>query len=175
MKLNLLYYWRFVRKFNLIGSEVNTVRFPYSYRKKIGKKWTPSSFKSDILVTDGKIVIECEVKGTKSDLEKDFVFKALKHEAYKDAAKYKKETQIPNKMYFAIPEKLKEVTLELLKGTPYGVLLISKKVPNKQSVTIIKKAKTLHKCVPKKLIHNLELRSSSELVRAYLKIQGSNK
>ena len=106
IKTKVLHYWRFTRNgYNYIATEA-------------GK------FKSDVLVSNEKEIIECETKISKADLKKDFIKK--KHEIYKKPTTWYSQW-LPNKFYFAVPEDLVKEALALTEETNYGVIEVSSK------------------------------------------------
>lgn len=152
LKTKLLYYWRFTRdNYNYIATEV-------------GK------FKSDVLVSDGKEIIECETKISKVDLKKDFSKK--KHQTYKNPTSWYSKW-LPNKFYFAVPSELVPYALEMVEDTDYGVIeVLSKpftKDRNETYCKIIKSAKTIQPIFKDKLHRQIVMRCSSELIRLRIK------
>jgi len=153
VKTKVLHYWRFTRNgYNYIATEA-------------GK------FKSDILVSNEKEIIECETKISRADLRNDF--KKKKHAIYKKpTAWYAK--WLPNKFYFAVPPKLTEYALELVEGTYYGVIEVDDKKITKRKkeiyCKIIKNAKTIQPNFKKRLHRQIFMRCSSELIRLRIKM-----
>jgi len=153
IKTKVLHYWRFTRNgYNYIATEA-------------GK------FKSDILVSNEKEIIECETKISRADLRNDF--KKKKHSIYgKPSTWYAK--WIPNKFYFAVPKSLTEYALELSEGTPYGVIEVSDKIigKNKKEIycQIVKSAGVIQNKFKEKLHKQILMRCSSELIRLRIKM-----
>jgi len=153
IKTKVLHYWRFTRNgYNYIATEA-------------GK------FKSDILVSNEKEIIECETKISRADLRNDF--KKKKHTIYKKpSAWYSK--WIPNKFYFAVPKSLTEYALELTEDTEYGVIEVSDKSIGKRKrevyCQIIKPAKVIQPKFKEKLHKQVLMRGSSELIRLRIKM-----
>jgi len=151
LKTKVLHYWRFTRSYKYVATEA-------------GK------FNSDILVSNEKEIIECEIKNSKSDLVNDL--KKKKHGIYKNPSKWYSQW-IPNKFYFAIPKNLLETATELTEGTPYGVILIEDKIltlkKKEKYCTVIKQARILQNNFKIKLQDQIILRMSSELIRIRLK------
>ena len=148
VKTKVLHYWRFTRnKYNFIATEV-------------GK------FNSDILVSNEKEIIECEIKISKEDLIKDF--KKKKHSIYKKPTPWYSKW-IPNRFYFAVPTSLIEFTLNFVENTDYGVIeVFDKKISNKKKEVycrIIKSARVIQPQFKEKLHKQIYMRSSSELIR----------
>lgn len=152
LKTKVLHYWRFTRNsYNYIATEV-------------GK------FKSDVLVSNEKEIIECETKITRADLRKDFSKK--KHQIYKTPTSWYSKW-LPNKFFFAVPEDLVEYTLELTEGTNYGVISVLSKPFSKNRkesyCVIVKQAKTMQPLFKEKLHRQIVMRCSSELIRLRMK------
>jgi len=152
IKTKVLHYWRFTRNgYNFISTEA-------------GK------FKSDILISNEKEIIECETKISRADLKNDF--KKKKHGIYKKPSNWY-EQWIPNKFYFAVPKSLVEFSIELSKDTGYGIIEVSDKTlnTNKKEVycKVIKSAKIIQHTFKKKLHKQIIMRSSSELIRLRIK------
>jgi len=153
VKTRVLHYWRYTRRgYDCIATEA-------------GK------FKSDVLVSNGKEIIECETKISRADLRNDF--KKKKHGIYqKPSTWYSK--WIPNKFYFAVPENLVDYAVELSEDYGYGVIkVMDKKITNNRKdifCSIIKNADTLHSKFKTKLHRQIVLRESSELVRLRMKL-----
>ncbi len=152
IKTKVLHYWRFTRSgYNYIATEV-------------GK------FKSDVLISNKKEIIECEVKISKEDLKKEFDKK--KHEIYKKPSTWYSKW-IPNKFYFAVPEEILDIALDITKDTPYGVILVdSKKISKKKKecyCTIIKQANIIQPLFKEGLYKQIIMRESSELIRLRIK------
>lgn len=153
VKTKTLHYWRFTRNgYNFIATEA-------------GK------FKSDILVSNEKEIIECETKISRADLRNDF--KKKKHGIYKKPSSWYSKW-IPNKFYFAVPENLTELALELVEDTPYGVIEVSSKsISNRKKevyCVIVKSAKTVQPKFKEKLHKQIVMRGSSELIRLRIKM-----
>lgn len=152
IKTKTLHYWRFTRNgYNYVATEA-------------GK------FKSDILVSNEKEIIECETKISKSDLKNDF--KKKKHSIYeKPSSWYSK--WIPNRFYFAVPKELVELARELVGGTVYGVIEVSDKIISNRKkevyCTIVRPAGIIQPKFKEKLHKQIVMRESSELIRLRLK------
>jgi len=153
VKTKVLHYWRFTRNgYNYIATEA-------------GK------FKSDILVSNEKEIVECETKISRADLRNDF--KKKKHAIYKKpTAWYSK--WLPNKFYFAVPESLAEYALELSEDTGYGVIAVSSnKISKRKKDTyckILKAANVIQPNFKEKLHRQIIMRESSELIRLRIKM-----
>lgn len=148
IKVLLLHYWRYNRGYKYIATEC-------------GKFW------SDVMVSNEKEIIECEVKISISDLKNDFLKK--KHEIYKNPSNYYKQW-IPNKFYFAVPDGLQEKTDQLIlksNYTNYGIIVVSntKSLLDSEKCHVYRKVSKLHNRFNKKLLKQLVNRMSSEIVR----------
>jgi len=152
LKTKVLHYWRFTRSgYNFIATEA-------------GK------FKSDVLVSNGKEIIECETKISREDLRNDF--KKKKHDIYKNPSKWY-ASWVPNKFYFAVPENLTQYAVELTEESPYGVIEVSSSLlgTRKKDVfcKIIKSATAIQPKFNPKLHKQIIMRGSSELIRMRIK------
>ena len=118
---------------------------------------------ADVWVVDKNyMAIEIEIKVSKSDLRTELSCiqrivqmqkEPLLYSAEKEGGnKYRKHKRyltnkgitsaiLPNRFYFAVPEELKETALEVIKETPYGLLVVEGSM---HSVYIIKSGKLLH-------------------------------
>ncbi len=84
-------------------------------------------FNADVLGSDGKKLIEVEVKKTKSDFANDFRNKPWKHMFYGKPV----ESQlawVPNQFYFLVPAKLEVEALKILldNDSPAGLLVLDR-------------------------------------------------
>ena len=155
IKTKVLHYWRFIRNgYNIVATEAGR-------------------FNSDVLVSSGHEIVECEVKISLPDLKKEFYKK--KHAIYLNPSKYYSQW-IPNKFYFAIPESLLDKTIDICSDTPYGIILVSsEKFRRSKKVSyckIIKKSAILYKKFNDKLHKQIVMRESSELIRLRIKANG---
>jgi len=123
---------------------------------------------ADVLAVskDRSISVEIEVKISKADLKNEWTNKATKHSRLQDETN--QYGLVPNYFYFAMPESLYNEALNesiSLNGhTSYGILIVT----DDYQIQIVKQAKRLNKSKNDKLIHNLFLRATSELVNSYL-------
>jgi len=152
VKTKVLHYWRFTRNgYNSIATEA-------------GK------FKADILVSNGKEIIECETKISKADLKNDF--KKKKHGIYLNPTTWYSKW-LPNKFYFAVPSKLLDIALEMVQDREYGVIeVFDKKISKRKREVycrIVKSAKPIQTKFNEKLNKQIIMRGSSELIRLRLK------
>lgn len=157
IKTQVLMFFRFKRKYRYIATEVGY-------------------YNADVMVSNGKQIIEIEVKTSFNDLKNDF--KKKKHLFYMNPES--KSKLKPNKFYFAIPKKLEEKTIKLLKDSPYGIIIVEPiKSKRKNGCTIITKASLLTKEYSNNLEHRIIMRMGSELIRTrinkYLKLNKGRK
>lgn len=124
-------------------------------------------YDSDILVSNGQEIIECEIKVAAQDLREDF--KKRKHLLYSQGSfRY-----VPNKFFFAVPNKLVNLALELTESTNYGVIEVSEAPLNNKRkqcfCKIVKMAKPLNGNFSEVLLRAIILRASSELIQIRIK------
>ena len=160
MKIKLLHYWRFKRRYMWTATEVGR-------------------FNSDVLASDGKHIVECEVKTTFQDLKNDFkktVQNRKKHEIYSAPTVWYSK-YLPNKFYFAIPEELTIEAKSFLKDTSNGIIEINnKKLSNDKKINyckIVKRASIIYPKFNEKLHHQILLRMGSEVIRLRLDLMES--
>ena len=135
---------------------------------------------ADVLGIGPKYSIEVEVKKSISDLRADFRNKRTKHYFYADAGAGKWTREVPNYLYFMVPEVLRDKALVALEGKSpkYGLLWVpthsfgsetsSLGYTAGKNVQIARRALALHKDVPAgSVVHQSMRRLSSELVGLY--------
>lgn len=147
LKNKVLHYWRYNRRYSKICTE--------------GGK-----FESDVLISNNKEIIECEIKTNKHDLV-TLEWKKKKHSIYAKPNKWYINF-IPNRFFIAVPKELVSFALEVVKDTKYGVLEVKEKgnMFRRNALCIIrKKAQLLTDKLNNKLLIQLEWRESSELIR----------
>ena len=119
-------------------------------------------FDADVVVSNQKIAIECEVKISWKDYRADWSKK--KHtDNYKSMFK-------PNMFYFAAPEELALRIKDDLKqkSSKYGVIAITKE----GAVKVLKKAPKLHTTkVADKILERMVARLTSEMITLRHKIE----
>jgi hypothetical protein len=149
IKNKLLWYWKWKRQYKFVATEAGC-------------------YNADVLVSNGKEIIECEVKIDKRDLRNDF--KKRKHVFYsKEKSNHISyyENFIPNKFFFAVPECLVDEAKLLCEGKPYGVI---KALDNNQKLCrIVKRAKLLHSRFNNRLHEDIISRTMNELVTLRMK------
>lgn len=149
IKTKLLHFFRFRKRYVFIATEAG--------------RW-----ESDVLVSNESEIIEIEVKISLADFKNDF--KKKKHFHYQNPTAYQKGN-LPNKFFFCVPESLVEDVLPLIQDGPYGLLsCIEGKITKRGSfIKYVKSAKNLREGISKKLLHALQLRMGSELIRTRIK------
>ena len=119
-------------------------------------------FDADVVVSNQKITVECEVKISWKDYRADWSKK--KHsDNYRSSFK-------PNMFYFAAPYELAMRIKEDLeeKSSKYGVIAIT----DSGSVQVLRKAKKLHtKAVTEKILNYMIARLTSELITLRHKVE----
>ena len=119
-------------------------------------------FNADVVVSNRKIAIECEVKISWKDYRADWSKK--KHtDNYKSVFK-------PNMFYFAAPEELALHIKDDLeqKSSKYGVIAITKE----STVKVLRKASKLHTTkVTDKILKRMVARLTSEMITLRHKIE----
>lgn len=151
IKVKLLHYWRYNRRYKYFATEYGR-------------------FDADVMVSDGKEQIECEVKVSAQDLKNDL--KKKKHQYYQEASHttYYWQKWIPNKFFFAVPEELLNTAIETAKPYGYGVVLVNSKElslfkQRKPYVKIAMNAKVIHSYFSDKSIYSLIDRMGSDIIR----------
>ena len=119
-------------------------------------------FNADVVVSNQKIAVECEVKISWKDYRADWSKK--KHtDNYKSMFK-------PNMFYFAAPEELALHIKDDLeqKSSKYGVIAITKE----STVKVLRKASKLHTTkVADKILERMVARLTSEMITLRHKIE----
>jgi len=131
-------------------------------------------FLADVAAADDSQLIEIEIKTSVSDLRRDFETKGSKHYRYLQMPDH--AGWIPNKMYFAVPAKLADVTRKLLaeKAPAYGLIVgLDSSSESAMSpwklLSIVKSAKRLHERPPSQAIKTLFLkRMGSDLCHFHM-------
>ena len=157
LKYYIMAYYRYIRHWPVVATEVNTLR----------------SFYADVIAADTQELIEVEIKTTREDFLKEFSTKESKHNIYlnydiKGAHSLKKQAYqlMPNRMFYAAEPTLAQIMVKILKGSPYGVI----EVDYKRGISpaqVIKSADLLHSTFPKQLYNRAIHRATSELVSLY--------
>lgn len=155
LKYHIMSYYRYTRHWPLVATEVNTLK----------------TFYADVIAADIEELIEVEIKTSREDFLKEFSTKESKHNIYlsKDMNKElgKGTYQLmPNRMFYAAEPSLCPLMLDILKGSPYGII----EVDYHRGITpvqVIKGATKLHNIFPKQLYSRALMRATSELVSLY--------
>ena len=166
LKFEVLRYFRWVRHYDVVATEVGG--YGHTFADVIaGKK--------------GKEVIEIEIKASISDFTKEFETKNKKHAVYLNksfntTAKVRNVDTllIPNKMYYAVAKQHTAVVLDVLKGSPYGVLEVNP-ADKTNPVMCVKTAVLLSKPFPITLYEHAIQRATSELVTLYEEVLYTNR
>src|SRR5258706_12434618 len=144
-------------------------------------------FNADVLGSDGKKLIEVEVKKTKSDFANDFRNKPWKHMFYGKPV----ESQlawVPNQFYFLVPAKLEVEALKILldNDSPAGLLVLDRPMTgiygyaHRKHVGVAKRSKAIHDRPPSAtVLAKLAKSKASALVTTKLSLdtlvrQGAN-
>lgn len=126
---------------------------------------------ADVVCSDGKQLIETEVKISIEDFNFDFTDKCDKHKEYQKGQRTEWFNDlVPTKMFYAVPEEFIPYVHEKLKLTPYGLLMIKNGNRYSRSVKVVKKASTLNSVFPKRAYESLLSRMGSEIVNCWIKI-----
>lgn len=138
IKMTLLYHFRIVKNYYYVATEAGP-------------------FNADVLASNEKKLLECEVKINTQDLKNEF--KKFKHQAYNNPY-YKLKT--PTHFYIAVPDYLLDETTYI---TPekYGIILVTP-----PTITVIKKPTQLAP-FSQILLNQLVKRMSSELLNFHMK------
>jgi len=138
-------------------------------------------FAADVLGTNGKTVVEVEIKMSMSDFKADW--KKNKHQHYKERAhvhthtypngeKRRWQQHIPNQFYFAVPIGMKKSALEQINENQpeYGLITMDDNathIPDFhlwKRLKVVKRAKFLHRKPPKEgLLMDMAARMSSDV------------
>jgi hypothetical protein len=122
----------------------------------------PGDSKADVLASDGKSLMEFEVKISIADVRKDFE-KVRKHELYKEA-----KPGTPNTLTYVVHESIAEKATEILPAE-YGV--ISFRNFRFNTIKVIRKAKKLHdKPVTPVTLLKMAKRMSSEIANFHINL-----
>ena len=147
---------------NITSAILKNVLLSY-YRYERGYSHVVTEFfDADVVVSNQKITIECEVKISWKDYRADWSKK--KHtDNYKSMFK-------PNMFYFAAPEELALCIKDDLeqKSSKYGVIAITKE----GTVKVLRKASKLHTTkVADKILERMVARLTSEMITLRHKIE----
>lgn len=156
IKSYLLAYYRYVRHFFVVATEVPVI----------------NKYVADVVAATNRDVVEVEIKTSLADFYKEFQTKEGKHDLYLKSSidgtvrlrndQYKK---IPNRLFFAAEKYLIPDMLRVLEGTPYGLIEID--TSKSQPVEVVKTASKLHSVYPQRVYNRAILRCTSELCTLY--------
>lgn len=124
---------------------------------------------ADCLFLNGKSAVEVEIKVSMSDLKNDFKKKEIKHNILNKRIKGNLDF-IPNKLYFAVPEKIIKKAYQFLKDTPYGLICIPKAHNFNDYFHWIKESEKFNEIYPKGLEKLVISRMSSEIINLRQKV-----
>lgn len=131
------------------------------------------NFYADVVVSNTQVLIEIEVKVSKSDFSLDF--EKAKHQYYGQATLPESEggkvrQWVPNLFFFAVPAHMEEWALRKLKDNKYYGLYILTEPGNPDCLQLVKPAQPLHDKKPaKKILEKILMRMGSDLCTQYLK------
>lgn len=158
MKCYLLAYYRFERQCPIAATEVNVF----------------NNYIADVLCSDFQEFVEVEIKISESDFVADFSHKSEKHTAYLDSTLNKVATlkdrdrkYMPNRFFYGVPKELARFALDMVKGTPYGLIYVDPKDPKlslNSGIKIVKHSAVISRPYPKDLERRAIARMSSELI-----------
>ena len=148
IKAGLLAYFRFKRQYRYVATECGY-------------------YSADVLASNGRKLIEVEVKVSKSDLKRDI--NKPKHKVYADPNDRK--IWIPHEFYVAVPQHLTEFAIEeVSKWNPkYGVISFKEDGLLEERFTVTKRGGMLHKQIIKDGVKaGFIARMSSELASIWM-------
>lgn len=163
MKYYVLSYYRFQRQYPIAATEVQVF----------------GNYIADVLASDlSTEFVEVEIKISESDMLADFQHKSEKHTAYLDSVLHKegsllskKESlTIPNKFMYAVPKELRKFSIDLVKGTPYGLIVVdpdNSALANNSFIKVVKHSDIINRIYPKDLERRSLMRMSSEIINLY--------
>lgn len=156
IKALVMYYYRFVRHFPLVATEVSVL----------------DNYFADVIGATDKDIVEVEIKTTLYDFEHEFKSKEAKHNAYLNElinpghklpdSMYK---IMPNRLFYAVEHHLIKDVFNVVQGTPYGVMEVRKSLND--PIKVIRPAGKLHHGFPNRLWDRTIQRCSSELTSMY--------
>ena len=77
---------------------------------------------------------------------------------------------MPNKFMYAVPKEMKKFALEMVKGTPYGLIVVDTtdmSLSNNSFIKVIKHSDIINRVYPKDLERRAMMRMSSEIINLY--------
>ena len=162
MKYYVLSYYRFQRQYPIAATEVAVF----------------GNFVADVLASDlEKEFVEVEIKISETDMLGDFQHKSMKHTAYlnsvltvKASFSEKELLTMPTKFLYAVPKEMKNFAKDLVKGTPYGLMVVDPtdmQLSNNSFIKIVKHSDIINRKYPKTLERRAMMRMSSEIINLY--------
>ena len=163
MKYYILHYYRFQRQYPIAATEVTVF----------------GSYVADVLTSDlEKEFIEVEIKISEADMLSDFQHKSMKHTAYLDSVLHVEGSTLsaadrkymPTKFLYAVPREMKNFAKEMIKGTPYGLIVVDPNdatLGNNSFIKVVKHSDIINRIYPKDLERRALMRMSSEIVNLY--------
>ncbi len=163
MKYYVLSYYRFQRQYPIAATEVGVF----------------GGFVADVLASDlENEFVEVEIKISESDMINDFQHKSLKHSAYLDSVLHKEGSALtkkekllmPTKFMYAVPKEMRRFATDLVKGTPYGLIMVDPSdstLYNNSFIKVVKHSDIINRVYPKDLERRAMMRMSSEIINLY--------
>lgn len=162
MKYYVLSYYRFQRQYPIAATEVAVF----------------GNFVADVLASDlEKEFVEVEIKISESDMLSDFQHKSQKHTAYLDTVIHKEgaltdkeRKDMPTKFLYAVPKEMRNFAKELVKGTPYGLMVVDPtdaSLSSNSFIKIVKHSDIINRKYPKILERRAMMRMASEIINLY--------
>lgn len=152
----VMYYYRFVRHWPLVATEVGVL----------------NNYYADVIGANSNEVVEVEIKTTLHDFEHEFQSKKKKHDAYLNELinpGHKLPDQMyklmPNRLFYAVEPHLIKDVFHVVEGTPYGVMEVHKSIND--PIRVVRPAGKLHHGFPTRLWDRTVQRCSSELTSMY--------
>lgn len=152
IKLCLMAYYKFINKYIYVCTEAIN--------------------HADVIAVNKSKLVEIEIKTSKSDLKADF--KKPKHRLYLNAetnVKTKLTRIIPNEYYFCTTKELQEDALKLIEeyNNKYGLLICNTYGFIGENIQVIKKAKSLHKQIPKQSYFDIIVKRMGNMIINFMK------
>jgi hypothetical protein len=145
-------------------------QFPY-----VADELELGRYRSDVIGANKDELIEIEVKVSRSDLAQDFNSKRAKHDVYRSGESCSKRIVVPNRFYFAVPERLKKSALEYLssKNQDYGLIVMDDtgdiNLPPYKLLSLARRAVWLHREPPSAhLLEKIVRRMGSDLASLHM-------
>lgn len=153
----VMYYYRYIRHWPLVATEVSVL----------------NNYFADVVAASYKEIVEVEIKTSLEDFEHEFKTKESKHNIYLNSLinpnkRLDKKTynQMPNKLFYAVEPHLIPDVISVVSGTPYGVMEVTKSFDS--PIRVVRPAEKLHHNFPQRVYDKAVQRCSSELVSMYV-------